>query len=286
MPAHFKLLPAGPRRRALWTAGQRARLLKMAVLAALIFPYNAPAFEGRINAVMTQAGQTDTLLYTVDTNFLRVEITATPRPNAVDILDRNSGGLTLLFPNNRGFVHLEPADETATAPGAPETPMPSMSNLPPGVGPPSAPGVPTMPAMPGVSGGMSAMPMMPPPPMKKIMLQDTGQKTNLLGFTCEHYEIKRRGGTMEIWATDQLFPFQPYLRGQPHRFDSRRIETEWAELVKAKKLFPLLATLKFDNGMERFRFEVKSVLPQKLTDEDAQLFQPPPGYAEIQPLAF
>jgi hypothetical protein len=44
--------------------------------------------------------------------------------------------------------------------------------------------------------------------------------------------------------------------------------------------------LKFDNGAERFRFEVKSVTPQKLTDEDAKLFQPPDGYMEIQPLPF
>jgi alanine racemase len=91
---------------------------------------------------------------------------------------------------------------------------------------------------------------------------------------------------MEIWATDRLFPFQPYVQNQPHRFGPRMIEQQWAELVKAKKLFPLLVTLKFDNGMERFRFEVESVMPQKLTDEDAKLFQPPTNYFEIQPLPF
>jgi hypothetical protein len=64
------------------------------------------------------------------------------------------------------------------------------------------------------------------------------------------------------------------------------IEEHWPELVKAKKLFPLLATLKFDNGMERYRFEVQSITPQKLTDADAQLFEPPTNYFEIQPLPF
>ena len=133
---------------------------------------------------------------------------------------------------------------------------------------------------------MPAMPMMPPPMMERMELHDTGQKTNLLGYVCEQYEIKQRGETMEIWATDQLFPFQPYVQNQPHRFGPRMIEEQWPELVTAKKLFPLLATLKFDNRAERFRFEVQSITPQKLTDEDEQLFQPPTNYFEIQPLPF
>jgi len=122
--------------------------------------------------------------------------------------------------------------------------------------------------------------------MEKIELHDTGQKTNLLDFVCGQYEIKQRGETMEIWATDQLLPFQNYVRNQPHRFGPRMIEEQWAGLLTAKKLFPLLATLKFDNGAERFRFEVQSVTPQKLTDEDTKLFQPPTNYFEIQPLPF
>lgn len=130
------------------------------------------------------------------------------------------------------------------------------------------------------------MPAMPMPMMQKTELQDTGQKTNLLGFACEQYEIKQRGETMEIWATDKLFPFQPYIQNQPHRFGPRMIEEQWPELVKEKKLFPLLATLKFDNGAERYRFEVQSVTPEKLTAGDEQLFQPPTNYFEIQPLPF
>jgi len=119
-----------------------------------------------------------------------------------------------------------------------------------------------------------------------IELKSTGEKTNLLGFACERFEIKQRGETMEIWATDQLLPFQNYVRNQPHRFGPRLIEEQWAGLLTAKKLFPLLASLKFDSGIERFRFAVTSVTPQKLTDADAELFQPPDGYFEIQPLPF
>ncbi len=345
----------------------KTRWLLRGCFCILNFAYciSTLAFEGRINAVLTRGNQTDTLLYTVGTDFVRVEMIATNWPNPVDILDRNSGELTLLFPNNRSFVRLKPVPENSSPmmqsgfpqmpaglppgvgpqsppaglpampnlpapqgigptnlPGMPAPPpmpaiqnMPAMPprpvvpNLPPGVGPQSVPGGLAMPAIPprpvmpnmlatppGVgpqpsavpgASGMPAMPMpMMPGMMDKLELQTTGQKTNLLGFACEQYVIKQRGETMEIWATDQLFPFQPYVQNQPHRFGPRMIEEQWSELVKEKKLFPLLATLKFDNGAERFRFEVRSVTPEKLTAGDEQLFQPPASYFEIQPLPF
>ena len=117
-------------------------------------------------------------------------------------------------------------------------------------------------------------------------LKATGEKTNLLGFACEQFEIKQRGEIMEIWATEQLLPFQNYVRNQPPRFGPRLIEEHWAGLLTAKKLFPLRASLRFENGAERFRFEVLSVTPQKLKNEDAALFLPPEGYFEIRPLPF
>ena len=91
---------------------------------------------------------------------------------------------------------------------------------------------------------------------------------------------------MEIWATDQLLPYQPWRQNQPPRFGPPRIEEQWGELLKAKKLFPLLATLKFEHGPEYLRFEVKSVTPEKIEDRDGALFQPPADYREIQPLPF
>jgi hypothetical protein len=302
----------------------------------------AVAFEGRIHVVMTQGNETNALLYTVGTDSLRVELTATNWPNPVDILDRKSGALTLLFPNNRSFVHLMPATDaaTTTVPGAPNMPMPP-GGLPPGIGPQSAPVASSMPAMPNMptlppdislqtqvnpnmpampprpvmpkmpslppgvgpqpsanpsASGMPTMPNMPamttrPMPlmtgmMEKMELQATGQKTNLLGFACQQYELKQRGETLEIWATDQLLPYQPYVQNQPHRFGPRGIEEQWPAMLTSRKLFPLLASLRYDHGAERFRFEVQSVTPQKLTDDDSKLFQPPAGWFEIQPLPF
>src|ERR1035437_4204643 len=120
----------------------------LATLASTAF-----AFEGRITAGMIQGNETNALLYTVGTTSLRVEMTATNSdksragwPNPVDILDRTAGTLTMLFPNNRSFVHLKPATDASVAatPGLPGVPMP------PGIGPQSAPGASPMPAMPNM----------------------------------------------------------------------------------------------------------------------------------------
>ncbi len=160
-------------------------------------------------------------------------------------------------------------------PGIPPMPPPPMG-LPPGVGPQTgppgvgaagAPGNSSMPNMPGVAGAMPRMPMMPPMPMEKLELTATGKKDKILGYECEQFELKQRGEVMEIWATNQLLPFQPYLRNEPHRFGPRMLEEQWATLLTAKKLFPLRASLRFDMGPnqsaapERFHFEVKSIKP-------------------------
>lgn len=122
--------------------------------------------------------------------------------------------------------------------------------------------------------------------MDKMELQATGEKTNLLGLVCEKFEIKQRGQTMEIWATGQLVPFQNYVRNQQPRFGPRRLEEQWAGLLTAKKLFPLRASVHFENGPEHFHFEVQSITAQKLKDEDLKLFQPPEGYVKVEPLPF
>jgi Domain of unknown function (DUF4412) len=286
----------------------------------------AVAFEGKIEVAITQGSETTPLLYTVASNSLRIEVTGTSWPNPIDIVDLKSGVVTLVFPHNRSFVGLKPGNENAAAspagipgitmpPGGlpagigpqttpgnlPETPpmptgvppMPTPAGgLPPGVGPQpqtaTAAGAPGMQNMPG----MPSMPAMPRPMAEKLELKATGKKEKILGFACAQYELKQRGETLEIWATDQLLPYQPYVRNQPHRFGPRMIEEQWPELLTARKLFPLRASLRYDNGpsrtggAERFRFEVKSITPGKIDDKGSKLFQPPEGYFEVQPLPF
>ncbi len=305
----------------LFFSSHRLRKISLAtdfIAGLFLLASTASAFEGRIQTVTTQGAQTQSLLYTVATNALRIEVTGSDRPNPVDVLDLRTGTLTLLFPHNRSFVHLKPGPENPTPPpGIPAMP----SGIPPSVGPqtqatpaatattnlPGGPDTPAMPVMPtrparqarpqlppGMGAGMPgtpgpgsmpAMPMMPMPG-EAMELKATGQKTNLLGFACEQFEIKQRGEIMEIWATEELLPFQNYVRNQPPRFGLRMIEERWAGMLTAKNLFPLRASLRFENGTERFRFEVLSVTPQTLKPEDASLFLPPEGYSEIQPLPF
>jgi len=306
-----------------YTLAMTKRLFTLAALT--ILTYHSAAFEGRLTATCTLGGQPTALLYTIGTNCLRLEVTGSTRPDPVDVLDRNTGELTLFYPHNRSFVHLPKAAESAAAPtGFPVPPgaglhpaspalptgvppvigptnLPGMpaaptlpAGLPPGVGPqaqmPNAPGAPVIPQMPGAPGmgGMGAMPAMPmmPMPDEAMELKATGEKTNLLGLACEQFEIKQRGELMEIWATRSLLPFQNYVRNQPPRFGPRMLEERWAGLLTEKKLFPLRASLRFENGPERFRFEVQAITPQKLKPEDAALFLPPQGYFEIQPLPF
>jgi hypothetical protein len=272
----------------------------------------ATAFEGRIDAVTVRGNETNALVYTVGTNVLRVEMTATNWPTPVDIVDLQSGALTLIFPHNRSFVRLKAGAENslAVAPGMPSMPV-SSGGLPPGIGPqaPATPAFSAMPARPSLprppgwlppgvgpqaqvglaAPGMAAMPMMhmmPAMPGEKLELRATGDKTNLLGLACQRYELKQHGETVEIWATEQLLSYRPYLQNQPHRFGPRRLNEQWPELLAERKLFPLLVRLHYDSGVERFRFEVKSITPDKIPEPGKNLFQPPPNYCEIQPLPF
>lgn len=119
---------------------------------------------------------------------------------------------------------------------------------------------------------------------EKMELKATGKKEKLLGFNCEQYEINHGGETMEIYATDKLPPFQPYVRSRLSGFGPRMLQEQWPELLAAMKLFPLRAILRLEDGGERFRLEVKSVKPGQI--DKPELFQPPEGYTEILPLPF
>jgi len=231
-----------------------------------------PAVGVHVSALIKQGNETNSLLYTVSTNSMRLDLAAAnPNesrasfPKPVDIVDRQTGALTLLFPHNRSFVRLKPAAENPSRSGMPPMPLPA-----PGMSPP--------PAMPPMQTMMQ--------PAQKQELKATGETTNLLGLACARFEIKERGQTLEIWATDKLFPYQPYVSRQTPRVGPRGIEEQWPELLNARNLFPLLAILKFEKGPERFRFEVKAITPGKPAEADAKLFQPPPSYREIEPLPF
>jgi hypothetical protein len=170
----------------------------------------------------------------------------------------------------------QPDRDIPMAPARPDMPMPP-GGLPPGIGPQAGgSGMSSRPEMPA----MPAMPMMAPE--MALELKATGQQTNLLGYDCQRYEISQHGQTLEIWATDQLLPFQTYVTAEPHRFGPPIIEEQWGQLLTAKRLFPLSAVLRIGNGMERYRFTVQSVTPRKLSATEKAGFVPPENYVELQ----
>jgi hypothetical protein len=284
---------------------------------ALTLP--AAAFEGRINIALAQGAQTTAFRYTFGPDHLRIEVTGTNWPNPIDIVERQSGALVLVFPHNRSFVRLKPDSENVSAgmrgfpgmrmppgglppgigpragvtPGASGMPVPSgMSSAPaipagppPGVGPQPNPAMPTP---PGTGAMMPTMPRMSMPGMmnQKMELAATGKTTNLVGFGCQQYELKQRGQTLEVWATDQLPGYHAYIGSQPHSAGPRTLEDQWPAWLAEKKLFPMIASLRYDSGAESMRLEVTSVSAEKIVEPDEKLFQPPPEYHEMQPLPF
>jgi hypothetical protein len=187
------------------------------------------------------------------------------------------------MPSMPGMPLPNQAGSTAAAPGIP--PIPS---LPPGVGPgPGTGHVSGMPAMPagigpGMGGGIGMPPMLGMPAASELKKEDETKK--IQGFDCTLYSISGRGEKMEVWATNDssAFPFRLITRDYIGRhFGPQTLEETWPEMLRAKSLFPLEATLKMDpGGQERFSFKVDGIENKKL--EDPTLFQPPNNYIEIQ----
>jgi hypothetical protein len=235
------------------------RIWPVALLVLAVWPglSEAAAFEGRVEAVLTQNGASEALVFTIATNLVRVESMDTNRLHAWNVLDRETGALTLFSPQMGSYMQLRDAS-AGPAPGP---------GLPPGAMPGGMPGAPGAPAMP--------MPMIP---RQALQLLATADTTNLLGFNCTRYRIKDGPETMDIWATADLLPFQPLKEVPPGHNDSYQLERAWGDSLKAKKLFPLLAVLKLGDTQELLRFQVTTVQPGAVVDTDGKLFQPPSGY--------
>lgn len=232
-------------------------LIGWAVMAASA----ATEFEGFISAELIQGTNRTSLRYTVHPDALRIEVAAAERPQPINLLNRKSGTLTLLFPHNRTFMRLPPGREDAPASGPGAFPAPwRPGNLPPGSVPP-----------------MLAL-------GERFSLRATGQETNFSGVACAQYQATSESETVEVWATDRLLPYQPYLRGQPAGFGPRGLTEQWPIELKRRGLFPLQASLRPRNGVASVQLKVHSVTAAKLTPQDLLTLQPPPGYVEIHAL--
>lgn len=337
-------------------------------------------FEGRIEAKLTLGSHAESYSYSVGANMLRVARTETDHPHAMNLVELDTGAITLVFSHNRSYMRFNPRDKKTAAPaGFPGMPMPP-GGLPAGIGPqgdfpgsPEAPasltppahigpaGLPGMPAVPAeIDGGMpmppgtgsqpnpippsgvSAAPVIPaqPGPMnisgisdmqnmpgmpadlgegmpmpemvpgpggrpeqglpgeparptprrssRKLQFSATDQTTNMLGYACTLYELRQRDQVMEIWATDQLLPFQPWLQDPPLRHHGPQdMEECWGEMLRARELFPLRVELKNADGKPLpFEFKVTSITPKHFGKEGAKLFEPPADYQKLDPPPF
>jgi hypothetical protein len=107
--------------------------------------------------------------------------------------------------------------------------------------------------------------------------RDTGEKANILGYSCEKYEVTTSKGVTDIWATDQLGMFGGLsMGGAPGRHSSAAPQ-EWESVIKGSGFFPLRVVTS-EGGKEKFRLEVTSVDKMSLPDS---LFMPPDGWRKF-----
>jgi hypothetical protein len=130
------------------------------------------------------------------------------------------------------------------------------------------------------------MPMPSMVPHENMELNATTNKDEILGYACTRYDATNRAERLEVWATEQLLPFVLHTPSRPAQFGPRAIEDQWPELLKRRGLFPLKASLRFDNGPERFRFVVQSIKAEAIAESEKELFQPPSDYHEVEPMPF
>lgn len=256
------------------------------------------SFEGIIEAKLTRGSHAESYTYSVGTNMLRLVRNETDHPYATNLIELDSGRMTLIFPHNRAFIRMKRLEHPAASPpGFPEIPIPP-GGLPQGIGPQAGFTETGMPQMPDLQGlPMPEMrpedPARPTRPTRRrssreLQFSTTDVTTNLFGYACTLYELRQRDRFMEIWATDRLIPFHQWFQHPPRRHHGpQHMEEHWAELLRIRNLFPLQVELKNENGKSLpFEFKVVSVTPKHLGAEEVKLFQPPAEYHELAPPPF
>jgi hypothetical protein len=198
-----------------------------AIASVCAFGADKNGFEGTISATLTRAG-------TELTHFLRSRAKQPTahrehdqQPEQNNIVDLVTKKLTIIYPHNTTFVHVDLA-KTASQPGAapipPTFPTPPASNTPhppsqgyggtssgaATVSPPPGPPLPQMPNNPGAVGPMMMPPMQSMPGrFGAPELKKTDKTKTIQGFDCTLYAITDRGENFEIWRrTIEFVPFR------------------------------------------------------------------------------
>ncbi len=104
-------------------------------------------------------------------------------------------------------------------------------------------------------------------------LKNTGETTQILGYTCTKYIYEEAQGPVEIWATDQLGQFMAMPQGNPMQ-GGGKAKAGWESAISGD-FFPMRLVALNKRGKERMRWEVTGVKPMSLPDS---AFAAPEGY--------
>jgi hypothetical protein len=104
----------------------------------LLLQLSTHAFEGTIETSLTRGNHSETVVYTMGTNQMHIARKETDRPYTQNIINLDTGEITLLFPRNGSYMRLAAPEKNRAPAGFPEMPLPP-GGLPPGIGPQSGP---------------------------------------------------------------------------------------------------------------------------------------------------
>jgi hypothetical protein len=107
---------------------------------------------------------------------------------------------------------------------------------------------------------------------KENKFRKTGEKKEILGYTCEKWIYKDDESEVESWLTKELGSFiflsNPQQGSKP----------AWQSRMESQGYFPIMVITKDDNGKITSHMEVTSVEKQSLSND---MFVPPSDYQKI-----
>lgn len=109
---------------------------------------------------------------------------------------------------------------------------------------------------------------------KETVLEKTGEKEKILGYTCEKYLAKSPKNTSEMWITSDLGSFPGVNMAA-----SKAVTGEsWEKMFANKNVFPLRMITYDKKGKEESRWEVTEVRKESVPDSSVT---PPADYQRM-----
>lgn len=108
---------------------------------------------------------------------------------------------------------------------------------------------------------------------KDSEMKRTGQKKDILGYTCEKWVYKDDDNTVESWITNELGTFM--FISDPMQGKKR---PRWQSELESEGYFPMEVVVKDESGKTESTMTVTAVEKKSL---DNSMFQPPKGYQKF-----